>query len=166
LTHEDFYDDANAKIYEVMFELFKFNKPIDLITVREKLDDKKLLDTIGGITYLTELTEIVPTSANIYEYALIVKNKAVLRRLIKSGNEIVSHGYQEDSPINELLEKSEKALFNVTQTFIKNKLVHINDILTQRFEEFAEIHENPDLIKDHRLQTGYKNMDNKLTGLK
>ena len=166
MTHEDFYDDANAKIYEVMFELFKFNKPIDLITVREKLDDKKLLDTIGGITYLTELTEIVPTSANIYEYALIVKNKAVLRRLIKSGNEIVSHGYQEDSPINELLEKSEKALFNVTQTFIKNKLVHINDILTQRFEEFAEIHENPDLIKDHRLQTGYKNMDNKLTGLK
>jgi replicative DNA helicase len=51
----------------------------------------------------------------------------------------------------------------VTQTFIKNKLVHINDILTQRFEEFAEIHENPDLIKDHRLQTGYKNMDDKLT---
>jgi replicative DNA helicase len=149
-----------------MFELFRFNKPIDLITVREKLDDKKLLDSVGGISYLTELTDIVPTSANIYEYAQIVKNKAVLRRLIKSGNEVVALGYQEDAPINELLEKSEKSLFNVTQTFIKNKLVHINDILTQRFEEFAEIHENPDLIKDHRLQTGYKNMDDKLTGLK
>ncbi|MCD5375443.1 replicative DNA helicase [Candidatus Gracilibacteria bacterium] len=166
LTHEDFYDDANAKIFEVMFELFRFNKPIDLITVREKLDDKKLLDSIGGISYLTELTDIVPSSSNIYEYALIVKNKAVLRRLIKSGNEVISLGYQEDTPINELLEKSEKSLFNVTQTFIKNKLVHINDILTQRFEEFAEIHQNPDLIKDHRLQTGYKNMDDKLTGLK
>ena len=166
LTHEDFYDDANAKIFEVMFELFRFNKPIDLITVREKLDDKKLLDSIGGISYLTELTDIVPSSSNIYEYALIVKNKAVLRRLIKSGNEVISLGYQEDTPINELLEKSEKSLFNVTQTFIKNKLVHINDILTQRFEEFAEIHQNPDLIKDHRLQTWYKNMDDKLTGLK
>jgi replicative DNA helicase len=61
------------------------------------------------------------------------------------------------------LEKSEKSLFKVTQTFIKNKLVHINDILTQRFEEFAEIHENPALIKDHRLQTDYKNLDEKLT---
>jgi len=166
LTPEDFYDDANSKIYEVMFELFRVNKPIDLITVKAKLDDKKLLDKIWWISYLTELTEIVPTSSNIYEYSLIVKNKAVLRRLIKAGNEVVSLWYQEDEAINELLEKSEKSLFNVTQTFIKNKLVHINDILTQRFEEFAEIHENPDLIKDHRLQTGYKNMDNKLTGLK
>ncbi len=166
LTHDDFYDDSNAKIYEMMFELFRLNKPIDLITVREKLDDKKLLDSIGWISYLTELTEIVPTSTNIYEYAQIVKNKAVLRRLIKAWNEVASLGYMEDDVINELLEKAEKSLFNVTQTFIKNKLVHINDILTQRFEEFAEIHENPDLIKDHRLQTGYKNMDDKLTGLK
>ncbi len=166
LTPEDFYDDANVKIYEVMFELFRVNKPIDLITVREKLNDKKLLDAVWGITYLTELTEIVPTSSNIYEYSIIVKNKAVLRRLIKAWNEVVSLWYQEDEPINELLEKSEKSLFNVTQTFIKNKLVHINDILTQRFEEFAEIHENPSLIKDHRLQTNYKNLDEKLTGLK
>jgi replicative DNA helicase len=149
-----------------MYELFRYNKPIDLITVREKLDDKKLLDTVWWISYLTELTEIVPTSENIFEYAQIVKNKAVLRKLIKSGNEIISLGYQEDTPINELLEKSEKSLFNVTQTFIKNKLVHINDILTQRYEEFAEIHENPELIKEHRLQTGFKNMDHKLTGLK
>ena len=88
LTHEDFYDDANMKIYEVMFELYKHNKPIDLITVREKLDDKKLLDSVGWLSYLAELTEIVPTSGNIYEYAQIVKNKAVLRRLIKSGNAI------------------------------------------------------------------------------
>lgn len=166
LETDDFYDDANSKIYEVMFELFRFNKPIDLITVREKLDDKKFLDVIGGLNYLTELTEIVPTSANIFEYAQIVKNKAVLRRLIKAWNEVVWLGYQEDTPINELLEQSEKSLFWVTQTFIKNKLVHINDILTQRYEEFAEIHENPDLIKDHRLQTGYSNLDNKLTGLK
>jgi len=166
LEADDFYDDSNAKIYDVMFELFRLNKPIDLITVREKLDDKKLLDSIWGIWYLTELTEIVPSTTNIFEYAQIVKNKAVLRRLIKAWNEVVSLWYQEDTVINELLEKAEKSLFGVTQTFIKNKLVHINDILTQRYEEFAEIHENPDLIKDHRLQTGYKNMDNKLTGLK
>lgn len=166
LSHEDFYDDSNALIFWVMFELYKYNKPIDLITVKEKLDDKKLLDKIWGITYLTELTEIVPTSANIFEYAQIVKNKAVLRRLIKSWNEIVSIWYDEDSKLNEQLEKAEKSLFEVTQTFIRNKLVHINDILTQRYDEFAEIHENPDMIKDHRLHVWYKNLDDKFWWLK
>lgn len=166
LVAQDFYEEANARIFEVMFELFRTNSPIDLITVKQSLEDKKILESIWGIMYLTELTEMVPTTANIFEYAQIVKNKAVLRRLIRSGNEIISSGYMEDTPINELLEKSEKSLFAVTQTFIKNKLVHINDILTQRFEEFAEIHENPELVKKHRLQTGFSNMDHKLTGLK
>lgn len=163
---EDFYDDANVLVYESMYELFRNNRPIDLITVREHLDDKKLLDKIGGITYLTELTEIVPTTTNIFEYATIVKNKSVLRKLIRSGNEIISLGYDEEWQLNELLEKAEKSIFNVTQTFIKNKLVHINEILTKRYEEFAEIHENPDLITQHRLQVDFKSMDDKLWGLK
>ena len=166
LTHEDFYEERNAKIYEVMLDLYRFNKPIDLVTVREKLDDKKLLDSVWGMLYLVELTEVVPTSANIFEYAQIVKNKSVLRKLIRSWNELVSFWYQEDTPLNELLEKSEKSIFSVTQTFIKNKLVHINDILSQRYEEFAEIHENPELIKEHRLQLWFQSMDNKLWGLK
>ena len=166
LTYEDFYEERNAKIYETMFDLYRHNKAIDIITVREKLDDKKLLDSVWGVIYLAELTETVPTTANIYEYAQIVKHKSVLRRLIHSWNEIISFGYKEDNPLNELLEKSEKSLFSVTQTFIKNKLVHINDILSQRYEEFAEIHENPELIKQHRLQVWFPSMDNKLWWLK
>jgi replicative DNA helicase len=90
LSHEDFYNEANSKIYEVMFDLYRTNKPIDLITVKEKLEDKKLLDKVGGMTYLMELTEIVPTTSNVFEYAQIVKNKAVLRNLIKAGNQIIS----------------------------------------------------------------------------
>ncbi|MFA5916848.1 MAG: replicative DNA helicase [Candidatus Gracilibacteria bacterium] len=166
LKSEDFYDDANAIIYNSMFDLYKNHRPIDIITVKEKLDDRKLLDKVGGIVYLTELIDIVPTTANIFEYAQIVKNKAVLRRLIKGGNDIISYGYDEASTINELLEKSEKSLFDITQVFIKNKLVHINEILTQRYEEFAEVHENPSMIKNHRLQLGYKGLDFKLGGLK
>ena len=161
LKSEDFYSDANSTIFEIIYDLYKLNKPIDLITVKEKLDDKKLLDKIWWITYLTELTEIVPTTANIFEYAQIVKNKSVLRWLLKCWNEILSFGYDEDKPINELLEKTEKSVFNVTQVFIQNKLVHINDILTQRYEEFAEIHENPEAIKAHRLQLGFSDLDNK-----
>jgi len=161
LKAEDFYSDANSTIFEIIYDLYKLNKPIDLITVKEKLDDKKLLDKVGWITYLAELTEIVPTTANIYEYAQIVKNKSVLRWLLKCWNEILSFGYDEDKPINELLEKTEKSVFNVTQVFIQNKLVHINDILSQRYEEFAEIHENPEAIKAHRLQLWFPDLDNK-----
>ncbi|MDD3145340.1 MAG: replicative DNA helicase [Candidatus Gracilibacteria bacterium] len=166
LKESDFYVESNACIFGVMFDLYKQNKPIDIITVKEKLDDKKLLDKIGGISYLAELTEIVPTTANVFEYAQIVKNKSVLRNLIRAGNEIISYGYDEDKPINDLLEKTEKSVFNVTQVFIQNKLVHINQILEQRFEEFAEIHENPELVKDHRLHLGFKDLDHKFNGLK
>lgn len=166
IVPEDFYQDSHVYIFDAMLELYKFNKPIDLITVREKLADKWHLEKIGGITYLSELVEIVPTSANIYEYAQIVKNKSVHRKLIKSGNDIIALGYDEANPIGELLEKSEKSLFNVTQVFVKNKLVHINEILAQRYEEFAEIHENPELITKHRLQVGFRDMDYKLGWLK
>ncbi len=166
LSKEDFYDEKNAKIFNVMFELYTKNKPIDLITVKERLSDVWYLDTIWGIAYLIELTEIVPTSANIFEYAQIVKNKAVNRRLIKAWNEIVMYWYDEEKHINEILEHAEKSLFWVTQVFIKNKLVHIADILESRFEEFADVHENPESVKDHRLYTGFWNLDNTLGGLK
>jgi len=162
----DFYDESNMLIYEEMLGLYEKNKPIDLITVKEKLDDKKLLDKIWWMSYLADLTEIVPTSSNIYEYATIVKNKSVNRKLIKAWNEIISSWYDEETVINELLEKAEKSLFWVTQTFIKNKLVHINDILWGRYEEFAEIHENPDTYKDHRILTWFGSLDTKLWGLK
>ncbi len=166
LTHEDFYDENNSIVFEIMFNLYKVNKPIDLITVKDKLADKKLLDKVGWMTYLTELTEIVPTTANIFQYATTVKNKSVLRRLIRTWNEIISYWYSEDEKLNELLEKSEKSLFSVTQTFIRNKLVHINEILTWRYDEFAEIHENPESAQKNRTNTEFPSLDWKLWGLK
>jgi len=166
LSKEDFYDDRNAKIYETMLELYMKNKPIDIITVKERLDDKKILDEVWWLPYIIELTEIVPTSSNIFEYATIVKNKSINRKLIKAWNEIILNWYDEEKNINELLEKSEKALFSVTQVFIKNKFVHISDILESRFEEFAEIHENPETVKQRRLYTWFKSLDEKLWGLK
>lgn len=166
LREEDFYVEQNSIIYWVIMELYKKNKPIDLITVREKLDDKWMLEKIWWQTYLMELTDVVPTTANVYEYAQIVKNKSVLRNLLRAWNEIISFWYDEEKEINDLLEKAEKSLFNVTQVFIRNKLVHINQILDQRYNEFAEIHENKDLIQNHRLQLWYRDMDNKLNGLK
>ena len=112
--------------------------------------------------FIIELTNSVFTSANIYQYAQIIKNKSILRKLIRTGNDILLHGYDEETEINQLLEKAEQSLFAVTQTFIKNKLVHIRDIINLRYDEFAEIHENPELATRSRIVTGFKNMDNKL----
>lgn len=166
LIEGDFYDPNNGLIYGAMMDLFARNKPIDILTIREYLDDRQNLEKIGGNAYLIELTESIFTSANIYQYAQIVKHKGILRKLIKAGNDILLAGYDEESDINKLLEKAEQSLFTVTQTFIQNKLVHIRDIINLRYEEFAEIHENPDQANDGVTHTGFKSLDSKIGGFK
>lgn len=166
LTSDDFYDSAHAHAYSAMLDLFAKGRPIDMITVREVLDDRKKLDEVGGNAFLVALTEAVFTSANIFQYAQIVKNKSVLRRLIKAGSDILAYGYEEDTDVNKLLEMSEKSLFGVTQTFIQNKLVHIRDILNARYEEFAEIHANPEANQHSIIKSGYASLDHKIMGFR
>lgn len=166
LSPDDFYDPAHGIVYSAMLDLFSRNRPIDSITVREVIDDQKQLESIGGNIFLAELMTSVFTSANIFQYAQIVKNKSVLRKLIKAGNEIIMNGYDESRETTELLEKSEKSLFGVTQTFIQNKLVPIREILNARYEEFAAINADPSLVEKNSISTGYKSFDSKLTGFK
>lgn len=166
LAPGDFYDNAHGLVYEAMLTLFAANRPIDLLTVREYLDDRQKLDSVGGNAYLLELSNSIFTSSNIYQYGQIVKHKSVLRRLIKAGSDILAYGYDEETDLNILLEKGEQALFTVTQTFIQNKLVHIKDIVNLRYEEFAEIHVNPDYGKEGAINTGFVGIDGKLGGLK
>jgi len=162
ISRADFYDDNHGVIYEAILELYKKNKPIDLVTVSEALSGRGELDLIGGNQYLADLTIAVPTSSHVFEYAQIVKSKAILRRLINAGNSIASLGYDEAADINISLEKAEQSLFQITQTFIKNRLTHIREVLDMRYEEYAEIHEDPKKIEKTRVMTGFKNLDNKL----
>jgi replicative DNA helicase len=166
LAPEDFYDPAHGIIYSAMMDLFARNRPIDSITVREVISDRKQLDSMWGNEYLAELMNSVFTSANIFQYAQIVKNKSVLRKLIRSGNEIIMYGFDEAVDTSELLEKAEKSLFGVTQTFIQNKLVPIRDILNSRYEEFAAIHADPELVERNSISTWYPSFDNKMSGFK
>lgn len=166
LQADDFYDSNHARVYEAVIFLYGQNRPIDLLTVREVLDDRGQLAEIGGNPFLAQLTNAVPTAANVYQYAQIVKHKAVLRRLLRCGSDIVSMGYDEATDLPVVLEKAEKSLFGVTQTFIRNKLVALRDILSGRYDEYAETHENPQAAHDNRVQTGFKNLDHKLQGLR
>lgn len=166
ISKDDFYDDNHGIIYSAIIELYRKNRPIDLVTVSEALAAGGHIDTIGGNTYLADLTISVPTSAHVFEYAQIVKSKAILRRLIQTGSTISSFGFDELTEINTLLERSEQSLFQVTQTFIKNRLTHIREILDLRYETYAETHEDPKKMEDGKIMTTFKNLDNKLQGLK
>ncbi len=166
LAPEDFYDPSHGIVYAAMLDLYVRNRPIDSLTVRELIDDQKKLNSIGWDTFLADLMTSIFTSTNIYQYAQIVKNKSVLRKLIRAGNEITHAGFDEESETTELLEKAEKSLFSVTQTFIQNKLTPIKDILNARYEEFAAIHEDPNMAQHSSIPIGYPTFDHKLGGFK
>jgi replicative DNA helicase len=166
LVHpEDFYHEKHAIIFRAISELFEKRNPIDVLTLTSLLEDKKELDQVSGASYIAELASEVPTASHIFQYGTIVKQKAVLRKLLKAGNEIVALGYKETEEIENLLEEAEKALFNVSQTFIKDRFVHVKDILSQTYEKLADLHDPDGKEKYRGVPTGFHDLDNILSGL-
>ena len=143
---QDFYDKRHQLIFKSMMHLYEQHKPVDLLTLTEELKKTDNFETIGGSTYLTELTNYVPTAAHATSYAEIVAQKAVRRRLIKASGEISELGFDEETPTQEILEKAEAELFNVSDQTIKQDLVSIETILDESFSRIEELHRNP-----HRL---------------
>ena len=165
LKPEDFYDPTHRMIFQAIFELFVQHVPIDFVTVSTKLADNKKVQDIGGSAFLAELASSVPTSSHIYQYGQIVKGKAVHRSIIDAGRRISGLGYEVDRPVPELLDEAEKCVFQITNTFLKEKFIHIRDILDARYEKFAELHasDNPDAMKG--VPTGFHALDQKLSGM-
>jgi len=164
LKPEDFYYDIHRIIYEAVADLFNRHDPIDLLTVANCLEERKQIDIIGGPAYLAELTTIVPTSTHVFKYAQIVKAKATLRRMIQAGNIIAGCGYNEDENVEELLETAEKEVFGISQTFLKDRFVHIKEILNKRYEEIVDLHHAPEEEKIKGIPTGFKSIDKILSG--
>ena len=165
LKPEDFYDPTYRMIFQAIFELYLKHEPIDFITVSTKLADNKRLQDIGGSAFLAELASAVPTSSHIYQYGQIVKAKALHRSIIDAGRRIVGFGYELERPIPELLEEVEKTVFQITNMFLKEKFVHIRDVLDARYEKFAEMHEAEDDNAMKGVPTGFHALDMKFSGL-
>jgi len=161
----DFYHDTHRLIYEAMLDLYSRHDPIDLLTLANLLEERKTLDSLGGPAYLAELTSSVPTATHVFKYGQIVKNKSTLRKMIKVGNAITACGYNEDENIENLLETAEKEVFGISQTFLKDKFVHIREVLNKRFEEFSALHIADDNEKVKGISTGYRGLDSILSGL-
>lgn len=165
LKPEDFYHDAHRIIYQAINDLYDKRSPIDLVTLANILEDRNELKLIGGASYLALLANEVPTASHIFQYATIVKEKAILRRLIIAGDTIKGLGYKEDEDIENLLETAEKNLFGVSQTFMADRFVHIRDVLNKTYEKISDLHD-PDAKEKYRgIPTGFASLDNILSGL-
>jgi replicative DNA helicase len=163
VNSKDFYDKRHGIIYGAMVRLYEHHKPIDLLTLTEELKKRKEFDTVGGSSYLTELTNYVPTSAHAEAYAELVAQKAVRRRLIKASADISELGFDEETTTQELLERAEAELFSVSDQSLKQDLVSIESILTESFDRLEELHRNKGALRG--VATGYRDLDNMTAGL-
>ena len=164
LRPEDFYDPTLRLIFGAIMQLYTDHEPIDFVTVSSKLTDAKKVQEVGGSAFLADLASSVPTSSHIYQYGQIVKAKSLHRSIIDAGRHIVGIGYDIERPIPEILDEVEKSVFQITNTFLKDKFVHIRDVLDQRYEKFAELHESGETgVKG--VATGFQALDMKISGL-
>lgn len=160
----DFYDKRHGTIYAAMVKLYEKHQPVDLLTLSNALKDNDELEDVGGSSYLTELTNAVPTAAHAEHYADIVAEKAMRRKLIKASEDIVNLSFGDGaSSVQEILEQAEKRLFAVSQQTTKQDLVSIEQILADGFDRLDELHKNKGRLRG--VRTGWKDLDNMTAGL-
>jgi len=162
ISADDFFDVRHKRIYEAVEQLYEKRSPIDALTLADQLKNNGYLDLIGGPTYLTELTNFVPTAAHVEQYAEIVAQKALRRRLISTAQETIGLGYDETKGLRELIEEAETKLFEVSQQNVGQSVVSLEAILTESFDRLDELHKDKGKIRG--VSTGYRDMDNMLAG--
>lgn len=160
---DDFYDKRHATVFGGMMRLFERHRPIDLLTLSDELEKKDELEMVGGSSYLSELTNYVPTAANASSYAELVGQRAVRRRLIKASTDIAELAYQDDSNTQEILERAEAELFSVSDQSLKQDLVSLEQILTESFDRMEELHRDRGKLRG--IRTGWRDLDNLTAGL-
>lgn len=160
---DDFYVDKNRLIFEAILALYEKREPIDVVTLSNKLESMGELDNIGGAAYLTELVNGVPSAAHVAHYAQIVAQKATLRRLIEASAKINGLAYDEDAPLDGLLDSAEQTLFEVSQKHLKQNFSPIREVLAESFDRLDALHKDKKQLRG--LPTGFRVLDNLLAGL-
>ena len=158
----DFYSDKHRYIYEAAIKLYEKRIPIDVLTLADQLKGSGVIDIIGGASYLTELTNYVPTAAHAEQYAEIVAQKALRRRLIKASQAISGLGFDESKSLHDLIDEAELELFDVSQSHIKHNVISLETILAESFDRLDELHKDKGKIRG--IPTGFKDIDNVLAG--
>ena len=162
LTPEDFYQPSHEKIFEIILELYDKNQPIDILTVTSRLKEKDILKDVGGSSYLAELTNQVPTSSHVQNYAKIVKEKRVLRDLIKASAEITEDAFEPSRDVEEMLDTIEQRIMSISQKSLPQNFIHIKDELKEAYERIERLHRGEAGL--HGIPTGFPELDNLLSG--
>lgn len=156
-----FYDSKHIAIYSAIMDLFNNALPVDLVTVVDKLKKQKKLTVAGGAGYVAELMTTIATSSHAEEYAEIIKESAIRRGLISAAGHIQEIAFDEDKPIDEVIDKSEKEIFDVAQTGTKVNFVHIKDLLKEAYERAERADKDEAYLG---VSTGFKDLDELLGG--
>ncbi|MDF1614700.1 replicative DNA helicase [Desulfurivibrio dismutans] len=163
LTPEDFYREGHRHIFTAMVALFEKSEPLDLITVTSFLKDSRHLDQIGGPAYLASLTDQVPMAANITFYARIVRDKAILRRLIQTSSEIAGRCYEEQDDIDALLDEVEQTVFEISRSKSGQSYWPMKTVINETFKMVESLYERKEHITG--LPTDYHDFDKMTAGL-
>ncbi len=163
LVVEDFYKPAHAKIYEVILALYEKRDPIDILSVTSKLKNENILKEIGGHSYLTQLMESVPTAAHVEHYAKIVREKRLLRELIKASAEITEHAVGATEDIEDILGNVEQKVFAISKRSFSQKFARLKDELQGAYARIEKLHNGEGALRG--VPTGFQEIDDKLSGL-
>lgn len=163
LVKESFYNNNNAIIFETIKEMSENKKPIDLTTLTTELKNKNLINEIGGVEYLSEVLESVPTAANVEYYIKLVEDAAVLRRLIEVSTNITTNAYQSDGNVNEILDEAERKILSVIKNRRSTEFRTIKEVLAATQENLEKLAAAKGEITG--LPTGWADIDNITTGL-
>ena len=164
LRPEDFYRDDNKTIFKAISNIYAKGGAVDIITVKDELTTMAKLEAIGGLQYLAELPEKVPTTANVEKYIKIVEEKSLLRSLIKDANNLLDLGYSQTEDSTNIIESAQSKMFDMLQRKSQKGYEEISKILSSSLEEISKLSANDAKIRG--TSTGYPDLDELLSGLK
>lgn len=163
LNPDDFYHPDLKIVFEGIIEVYNSNKPVDLVTLKSHLQDIEVLDQIGGIEYLSKLAMAVPTSAHVKNYAQIVKEKAILRKVIRAGQEIIAEGYDGRNKLETILNAAEERIFNIVQNRNAGEFTAVADLVNPMLLKLELLTKNQGKVTG--ISTGFYDLDYKTAGL-
>ena len=163
LRPDMFYSDKNGKIYEAMVTLYENRDPIDALTVADWLKKEKVLDKVGGRTYLMALSNEVPVASHATKYAQIVRETYIKRMLISAGAVMGELAFDDGKPLAEILDKAEQSVYALSQTHVRRSFVPVKDALAESFDRLDSLHNSGDGLRG--VPTGFNDLDNMLAGM-
>ncbi|RPI27715.1 MAG: replicative DNA helicase [Acidobacteria bacterium] len=163
LIPEDFYFEGHRKIFMSMLQLSRAFKPIDTLTVAHELQNSNELEALGGVPYVSGLMDGVPRVSNIEHYVRIIKEKSTVRKLIHSANEILIRGFSNQEDVDELLNRAERSIFEISQANLRTGFRKLQDLMPQVYENIEILSKQRDLVTG--IPTGYIELDTMTSGL-